>query len=429
MPHYREVKNCRICDSPRLVKYLDLGEVPLCNSLVTNDKSHPTYAPFPIQVLFCEECCLSQLSIVVNPEIMYNDYVYHSSVSKTFREHCYQMAIRLQELYKSIPHPLVVDIAANDGCLLDQFKAAGFKRLLGIDPAKNLANEHWTKFRNSIQYGELSVIPQHSYGFLNDFWSEKLALSCRDEATQGASFITATNVVAHVDDLRDFLRGVHWFLDDTGVFVVEVPYLHELIKNNQFDTIYHEHLSYFLLKPLKKIFAACGLTIIRVEKYPIHGGSIRVYADKGSHPVHESVAEMEKFEEEERLYKVDTYIKFSDRVNELRKNLLALFEILHHNGSKLMGYGASAKGISLLNYCGIPRNYLSAIVDDTPAKQGKYTPGSLIPIVNFSRFHTDEPDHILLLAWNFADELMMKTQFHKDRGGYYIIPIPEIRVI
>ncbi len=407
---------CRICKSS-LRKYLDLGSVPLCNNLIVNYS--PGTERYPIEVLFCDECYLSQLSVVVDPKILYSEYPYHSSVSTTFQKHCFDLALKLKKEFNQFKYPSVVDIASNDGCLLKEFKAAGFERLLGFDPAKNLA---------SSPYG----FPDDSICVVNNFFSEDIAKSVKgdppgkDGYGGSASFIIAQNVLAHVDDLNDFLKGVNWFLDDKGVFIVEVPYLANLIKGNQFDTIYHEHLSYFLLAPLVQLFHNNKLPIFRVEHLPIHGGSIRIYASKNAYDEESSVEATLEYEYNNGFYEFSNYLSFAKKVDTVRDNLKNELVKLYDSQKKVMGYGASAKGISLLNYCGIKTPYISSIVDDTPDKQGKMTPGSHIDIVDFSHFEKEEPDYILLLAWNFKDELMAKTQ---HLGANYIIPIPTVSII
>ena len=414
---FKTVKNCRVCGSENLIKYLDLGNVPLCNALLDSPSEAKTY---PVEVLLCGECSLSQLSIVVDPAILYEDYVYHSSVSNTFKKHCYDLAINLKKEFSYKDYPLVVDIASNDGCLLDQFKLAGFNRLMGVEPSENLIGGSFGDVGSYHDRGLISV---------NSFWSERLAKDIFGNdsgTTQGASFIIAQNVFGHVDDLNDFLKGVHHFLDNTGVFVMEVPYLFNLLKNNQFDTIYHEHLSYFLLKPLKRIFEANNLPIFRVEQTSIHGGSLRIYASRNCYQEEQSVLDMIHFEESENLYDIKTYELFAERVKELKNKFLITLELLFHGEQKVMAYGASAKGISLLNYSGISSKHIHSIVDDTPDKQGKFTPGSNIPIISYPHFFKEEPKFIVLLAWNFANELIAKTKWHQ---GKYIIPIPDVVVV
>jgi hypothetical protein len=421
MADYREVTACRVCGSNRLTKYLYLGNVPLANVLV-NASVYEESKKYPVRVLFCQDCALSQLSIVVDPKILYSTYTYHSSVSKTFQDHCYQLGLKLMNEFKTPEHPLVVDIASNDGCLLTQFQKAGFKRLLGFEPAENLAQH---------PYGWKDGVPGDDMGICvrNSFFSEEAVSKYLSVGSQGASFITAQNVLAHVDDIKDFLGGVRLLLNETGVFVVEVPYMAEILDGVQFDTIYHEHLSYFLLKPLKLLFQKAHLPIFRVERVPIHGGSIRIYASKGAYAEEKSVQDLLDFEKEKKLYDFDTYTNFAFRVNCSIEDFYTICEMMYMNGQTIMGYGASAKGISLLNYCGVTNDFIHWVVDDTPAKQGKLTPGSFIPIVDSSWFEAKKPIGIVLFAWNFAQELMEKTKAHKERGGFYVVPIPEVRVI
>lgn len=417
----RQVTECRICKSKSLKKYLDLGNVPLCNSLIT--QSSPTTEKYPIQVLFCEECYLSQLSVVVEPEILYKTYAYQSSISKTFRNHCADLAVKLKDEF-IFKHPLVLDIASNDGCLLKEFKKVGFNRFLGFEPS-NLGSKPYG-FPECLEQNEMPI------PVVNSFFSEELAKRLKGDppGTDGyggsASFIIAQNVFAHVDDLDDFIRGINWFLDPAGVLIVEVPYLTNLIKGCQFDTIYHEHLSYFLLEPLVRLFESHGLPIFRVEGLDIHGGSIRIYASKNFYKKEESVEYTLETEFLNGMYDFPIYTNFASKVDGVRQSLKNEIMDYYFKNKKVAAYGASAKGISLLNYCGIQTPYIDYIVDDTPSKQGMMTPGSHVKIVDFSEFERNKPDIILLLAWNFAEELMKKTN---HLGATYIFPIPDEKFV
>lgn len=404
---YKVVTECRVCKGTNLKTYLDLGNAPLPNNLL--GASTEIHRVYPLRVLFCQDCCLSQLSVVVNPKLMFDQYAYHSSVSQTFKDHCATMAQDLMDIWKKKESPtkrvmpMVMDIASNDGCLLREFRKEGFT-VNGVEPAKN----HMLPFEDLIPV-------------IHEYWSESLA----NAYTINADFITATNVFAHVDDLDDFLRGVKKALRPDGVFVVEVPYLQDLMLGNQYDTIYHEHLSYFLLTPLKHLFDLHSLPIFRVERQKIHGGSLRIYAAKaGVHEVEPSVEQLLNHERLMGYTKFNHYQVFKKNVEQERRDLQKM--LMGLVGKKVMGYGASAKGASLLNYCGITPFQIQSIVDDTPDKQGKFVPGCGIPIVDFSHFEKERPDYIVLLAWNFADELIKKT---KHLGAKYIIPIPWVRVI
>ena len=408
MRELREITKCRVCNSTDLVKYLDLGSLPLSNSL---SKYYLEFkSEYPLEVYLCNECHLSQLGLVVNPNILFHDYVYESSVSETFKKHCKRMANDLKIEFGRSEDALVMDIAANDGCLLEQFRSVGFNRVLAVEPSKNLA---WKCIDKSIP-----VIPE--------FWSEKLANEHRSNYSCGAQFITATNVLAHVDDIYDFLAGVKWFLEPDGVFVCEVPYMGNLLLDNEFDTIYHEHLSYFLLKPLVLAFEKAGLPIFRIEHFDIHGGSLRVYASKGFHEVEDSVIDLLEDEKLNGMYEISTYRTLRENTNSIKVVLNDKLRSVVAEGKTVYGYAASAKGINLLNYCDIDQTLVKFVVDDTPSKQGKFIPCANIEIVDFSLFETRKPDYILILAWNFKDELMDKT---KHLGCKYIIPIPEVEVI
>lgn len=403
--NYKKVTHCRICKSKNLTKYLDLGNVPLANNLIGVADTLDIY---PIQVLLCSICHLSQLSIVVDPKLMYSKYAYHSSVSQTFKDHCFKMGETLKAMWirkeKFHPIPNVIDIASNDGCLLKEFRKHGFG-VTGVEPASNLQPE-------LSEY-----IPT-----INDFWSDSLA----SRFTVAVDFITATNVFAHVDDIDDFLNGVKRLLLPNGIVVIEVPYFPNLIAGNQFDTIYHEHLSYFLLKPLMILFKLHDIPIFRVEKYPIHGGSIRIYASSKQYEVENSLYDIIDDEDSNGFYNINKYFYLSTKIENSCNKLNLMLEELHLEGKKVMGYGASAKGISLLNYAKISANYLHSIVDETPDKQGNFTPGTNIPIVDFSHFEKEKPDFILLLAWNFEAELRRKTE---HIGAKYIVPIPEVKIL
>lgn len=436
---YKILTNCRICKSPNLHKYLSLGEVPLANSLLNSPEQESK--KYPIEVMLCLDCSLSQLSIVVDQKVMFSDYPYHSSVSQTFKDHCREMARTIKPMlnipdrpywmdnnidWESKWFPTVLDIACNDGCLLREFLEEGYG-VLGVDPAENFNSTDMLKKKledGTVEYTD--VIPIHTMYWTKKNAEEVLTSMTRPNFGERRSLITAQNVLAHVDDLEDFLGGVHVALEGNGIFVAEFPYLPNLIENNQFDTIYHEHLSYFLLKPLIRLFKDNGLQIFKVEQYPIHGGSIRIYASKYAYDVQESVRQMLDFEEAKELYSIETYTRFGDRVLRVMNDLKMCLENIYESGKKVMAYGASAKGISLMNYSGIKREWIHAVVDDTQDKQGKFTPGTLIPIINSNGFKDEAAHFIILLAWNFRQELMAKCWWH---SGYFIIPIPEVSVI
>lgn len=407
---YKRLTKCRVCGNKDLKKYLDLGLQPLPNALFRYHK-HVT-KKYPLVVLFCNKCYLSQLSIIVKPNILYSDYPYHSSVSKTFQDHCYEMAIKVRDMLgfgDDMGKPLVVDIASNDGCLLNEFKRVGFT-VIGVEPCKNLSDEANKKGISTV----------------NEFWGDENVIPPSD-------IITATNVFAHVHDIVDFLKVCYKRLRvlTKGILVVEVPYLPNMIEGNQFDTIYHEHLSYFLLKPLMVVFRKCGLQIFKVERVPIHGGSIRVYASRSEfkREVESSVIETLEYEKKGGYYRFNTYKGFSKKVEKIRDNFVKLLEDIRDSGQTVLGYGASAKGAMLMNYCKLNKNHVSMVIDDTREKQYKYIPGCGICIGDFTQIRNKRPDYMVLFAWNFAKEIMEKTGEFRRLGGKYIVPIPSVKVL
>lgn len=399
---YKKVKLCRICGGKRLRKYLDLGSQPLANNLQDSTKSKPQ--KFPLEVLFCEECYLSQLSAVISPKVLYNNYPYFSSVSKTFQKHCISLAEHVNKLFKKDRYLSLIDIASNDGCLLEMFRRSGYGLMWGVEPSKNLTEKS----------------ERNGFTIINDFWSKN---SCK--ALPQVDVITALNVFAHVDDLESFLKTVYEHLTPSGVFIIEVPYLKNLIEQNQFDTIYHEHLSYFLLHPIKVALRREGLDVFRVEEIDIHGGSLRIFSCKDGRNVESSVWLTEAIEKRKEFYNFKTYRGYAKRVEKIRTDLRKMLGGFKKLKKRVMAYGASAKGNTLLNYCGVTNTDITAIVDDTPAKQGKFTPGSKIPIVNGDHFDITHPDYIVLTAWNFSAEMKKKTE---HVGAKYIVAIPEVRV-
>ena len=412
---YFPVTECRICKGQNMKLYLDLGKIPLVNNYVAPAEAQQDDPRFPLQLLFCNDCTLSQLSIVVSPETLYTNYLYRSSISKTFVGHCYAFAKHSVNTFDLSRQSLVVDIASNDGCALNEFKKFGV-RVLGVEPAQNLAD----------------IAQKNGITTFVGFWNEDTARQILAQHGE-ASFISAMNVFAHVHDIHAFLKAVRLLLKDQGVFVIEVPYLLNFVNKNEFDTIYHEHLSYFLVKPLSHLIQQHGMEIFDIKKFVIHGGSIRVYVKKTTNKYlsidQDSIQWLLELEKDLKLYEVETYVNFSRDVEKLSQELVKLLLRLKKQGKIIAAYGASAKGSVLTNFCRIGNAVISYIIDDTPEKQGYLAPGTHIPIVPPSYLREKEPDYLLLLAWNFADELMQRTQEYKNRGGKYIIPIPNVRIV
>ena len=409
----KPLKSCRICNNTNLIKYLDLGSTPLANAIIKKEDLNKEEKSFPLEVMFCPECCLSQLSLVVNPKIMFSNYPYRSSISKTFIEHCKEIATICQHSYDVKDSDLIIDIASNDGCLLQQFKVMG-SRVIGVDPATNLAE----------------IANKNGIKTINAFWSRDIAERIAKEHGH-AKVITAMNVFAHVNDLNEFVDGVKTLLDKDGIFIIEAPHALHLIENTEFDTIYHEHLSYLLLKPLEKLFSKYNMNIFRVDETPIHGGSIRVYVghNESRHTKDPSVGMVTEKERNGKLYRIEGYQSFSKRVEKIKQDLNEILHKIKNDDKVVAAYGASAKGNTLLNYCKIKSDLITFVADDTPEKQNHFTPGSRIPILKSEQITIQQPDYLILLAWNFAKELMKKTQDYEKNGGKYIIPIPEVKVM
>lgn len=409
----RSVTACRVCGGRDLVQFLNLGEMPLANRHL-NSAQEGGEPRFPLEIKFCRSCSQSQLSVVVDPEVLYTDYNYHSSVSTTFQKHCEAMANDLDRILGLGKADLVLEIASNDGCLLAQFKKLGC-RMLGIEPATNLA----------------LLAENGGFPTLNAFWSEATADQVK-QAHGGAKLVIATNVLAHVDDLHGFMRAVKKVLSPSGAFVFEVPYMVHFINKAEFDTTYHEHLSYFLLRPLKIALETNGFVLQDVKEHDIHGGSIRVIARlaaSGAVAPSEDVKRLLAWEEELGLYDETTYHRFASQVALVKEELTVFLTALKARGKTLAAYGASAKGNVLLNYSGVGRELLEYVVDDTPAKQGKFYAGNRLPIVSRAQLRTAPPDYLLLLAWNFVDEMVGNTVEFRQRGGRYVVPIPSLRVM
>lgn len=410
----RAIERCRVCGSHDLVEFLDLGRMPLVNQYLSVSAAPDEELSFPLQMLFCRSCSLSQLSVVVDPRVLYSHYDYHSSVSTTFQQHCESMADSVWRNLDLSETDLVVEIASNDGCLLSKFQRLGCK-VLGVEPAQNLAG-----------LSASAGLPT-----LNRFWNQEVAEEIRRQHGP-AKLIIATNVLAHVDDLHGFILAVASLLDPQGAFVFEVPYMVNFMNRAEFDTAYHEHLSYFLLRPLKIVFEANGLTLVDAQEFEIHGGSIRVVARPAAAPQHRdsgNIGRLLSWEDELGMHEETTYRRFASHVELLKEELTTFLRALKAKGKILAAYGASAKGNVLLNYCGLGRDVLDYVVDDTLAKQGKLYPGNRLPIVSRSHLHASPPEYLLLLAWNFLDELVKNTAAFRERGGRYIVPIPSLRVI
>jgi SAM-dependent methyltransferase len=408
---YKKI-SCRVCLHKNLTTVISLGSTPLANAFLSEENVDRGEKYYPLEVYFCNFCTFLQLGHVVSPELLFSDYVYLSSTSKVFVNHFVDFAEKAIKRFNLNNKSLVIDIGSNDGILLKPFKANGI-RVLGIEPAKKIAELANKDGVETLPY----------------FMSQKVALEI-NKKYEKADIITATNVFAHVDDLDELIRAVKIVLKQDGVFVIEVPYLIDFINKKYFDLIYHEHLSYWRIETMARIFDRLNMRIIDVEKVPVHGGSVRVYVmDKnGKHKIQNSVS---KFIDSEKSMKLDSRITYTNYASEIEENKIKLVNLLYDikkSGKKIIGYGAPAKGNTLLNYFNIGRETIDYIIDDSPWKQGLYSPGKRIPIKDFEILSKESADYMFILAWNFSESIIEKNKKFSEKGGKFIIPVPKPRI-
>lgn len=390
---------------------LSLGETPLANRLLTDEQLGTPEPTWPLELAWCPDCSLVQITETVPPETLFSDYAYFSSFSDTMVAHAKSIAQRLTSDRGLDTESLVVEVASNDGYLLQWYREAGVP-VLGIEPAQNIAKVA----------REERGIPT-----ISEFFGSDVATRLAEDG-QRADIIHANNVLAHVADLNGVVAGFRAMLKPNGVAVVECPYLKDLIDHVEFDTIYHEHLCYFSLTALDRLFRSHDLEIVDVERLDIHGGSIRIHAmPTGAEPIRESVT-MLLAEEAEWVDDAVSYASFGTRVENLRKDLVGLLDRLKSENKRIAVYGASAKGSTLLNFFGIGKDQIDYVVDRSTVKQGNFTPGTHLKIYDPERLSEDQPDYCLLLTWNFAKEILEQQKKYRDQGGQFIIPIPEVRV-
>ena len=394
--------NCRVCGSADMSKYLDLGLMPLANNLNATAEQARGAERYPLQVLFCNNCGLSQTSVIVSPKKLFSHYTYRSGINAGYIAHVKRWSESLD-----LKGKYVIDIAGNDGTLLRQFKERG-ATVLNVDPAANLT-----------AIAEASGVPS-----LTAFWNEDTAKTVGE-----ADYITATNVFAHVPDMRGFLKGVKTALKDDGIFMVEFPYIIPFIGNNEFDTVYFEHMSYLSLLPIMRLSAECGLQVIDVQQSPIHGGTMRVSMAKQT-STHKPTGAVEMAIHNEIKLGYNHFNKYKDwsvRVDATVRELIDTLVELKRGGSKIVAFAASAKGNTLLNAAKMTTDIIDYIADETPEKIGKFSPGTGIPIVHKDHIQADQPDYIIILSWNFASEIIAKLR--PMTNAKFIIPIPNIEII
>lgn len=400
--------NCRACESKDIETVLNLDNSPLANSYLKNQELKNKEDFFPLELVFCKNCNLVQLSHIVNPDLMFKKYLYVSSTSSVFIKHFEEFAHEVYSKLKLKKSDFVVDIGSNDGILLKPFKKLGLK-ILGVDPAKNVAR----------------IANKDGVKTLCAYFDTKTAKYILKKY-QKPKVITAANVFAHTNDWTGLIAAVKIALLDDGVFIIEAPYLIDFIEKNLFDTIYHEHLSYISLRPLILFFENNGMHVFDAKRVSSHGGSIRVFVKKseGKYKVESAVKNLIKLELKKGLDKKQTFKKIAVRVEKNKKNLLKILKKIKADKKRIIGYGAPAKGNTLLNYFRIDNRFLEFIVDDSPLKQNLYTPGTHIMIKNPKVLDDYSFDYILILAWNFADSIIKNYSYLKRKGVKFIIPVP-----
>jgi 2-polyprenyl-3-methyl-5-hydroxy-6-metoxy-1,4-benzoquinol methylase len=404
---------CRFCSTSLRAMMVDLGMSPLANAYLTAEQLHQMEPFYPLRVYVCQRCWLVQLEAFTAPESIFSDYAYFSSYSDSWLQHAKAYVEMAVERFNLTATSQVVEIASNDGYLLQYFVTRGIP-VLGIEPAENVA----------------AAAQQHGIQTLVRFFGEDLAKQLVAHGTQ-ADLVVGNNVLAHVPQLNDFVSGLKKVLKPHGVITMEFPHLLRLMAEKQFDTIYHEHFSYFSLRTVRAVFAAHGLTLFDVDELPTHGGSLRIYArhrEDTSHPVTTRVTDLLAREEAVGLQCVDTYLAFAEEVKATKRRCLEFFLQMKQHKKNLAGYGAPAKGNTLLNYLGVRTDFLDYTVDRSPHKQGHFLPGTHIPILHPDVITTTRPDYLVILPWNIQAEIRQQMAHIREWGGQFVTLIPDVVV-
>jgi SAM-dependent methyltransferase len=403
---------CRFCRTSLVHSLCDLGMSPPSNRYLKAAQLNAAEPFYPLHAYVCSDCKLVQLEQFHSPEEIFSDYAYFSSYSSSWLEHCKNYCAQMQREYGIDRRSLVIEIASNDGYLLQNFVAAHIP-VLGIEPAANVA-------KVAIDKGVPTRIE-----FFGTAAAKKLVVENKQ-----ADLLLGNNVLAHVPDLNDFVAGLKILLKPTGVLTMEFPHLLQLMQHNQFDTIYHEHFCYFSLLAIERVFEHHGLSIFHAEELPTHGGSLRIHAcHSGKRPPQPSVAQIRAKEQLYGLEQIGTYGKFAEQVRETKRKLLEFMITAKRADKSIIGYGAAAKGNTLLNYCGVRGDFLDYVVDANPHKQNLFLPGTHIPIFPTDKILQTRPDFILILPWNIKDEVMQQHSYVGNWGGKFVVPIPEVKVV
>ena len=403
---------CRFCDSPLKHSFLDLGMSPLANSYLDAQQADGKELFFPLHAYVCNNCLLVQLPAHRSSEDIFSDYAYFSSYSDSWLKHAKAYTDQMVEMYGFHADSQVVEIASNDGYLLQYFVEKGIPAL-GIEPAGNVAEA-------AIKAGIPTLI---------NFFGEKTALELAEEG-KNADLLIGNNVLAHVPDLNDFVKGMKILLKPTGIITMEFPHLMRLMEESQFDTIYHEHFSYFSFISVNRVFKKHGLKIFDVEELPTHGGSLRIHASHIENQARSTGRRAEELLQREcnaEYDRLDHYLTFAAKVNETNRQILSFLVDQKGQGKSLVGYGAPAKGNTLLNYCGIRTDFIDYTVDRSPHKQNHFLPGTHIPIYHPNKIKETRPDYVVILPWNLKDEIIEQMAFIREWGGQFVTFIPEVK--
>jgi hypothetical protein len=409
----RTASSCRFCGSALHHTFVDLGMSPPCEAFLPANQLNQAEAFYPLHVFVCEQCFLVQLEEYVSPEHIFTEYAYFSSFSDSWLAHAKAYTELMVKRFELGQESLVVELASNDGYLLQYFVAQGIP-VLGIEPAVNVAKE-------ATQKGIPTLVR---------FFGQEMAQEMVRDGTQ-ADLIVGNNVLAQVPDICSFVAGMKTLLAPGGVITLEFPHLMRLMEGNQFDTIYHEHFSYFSFLTTVNIMARFGLTVFDVEELPTHGGSLRVYsrhAQETSPPVSDRVRELASREENAGFSRLETYFSFDEKVKETKRKLLAFLIEAKQAGKSIVGYGAPGKGNTLLNYCAIRTDFLDYTVDRNPYKHGRFLPGTHIPIFPPEKIRETKPDYVLILPWNLRNEIREQLSYIREWGGKFVVHIPEVEV-
>ncbi len=405
---------CRFCTAPLRTTFVDLGMSPLCQTHIAPEQLHEMEPFYPLHAYVCDQCFLVQLQEFVSPQHIFTEYAYFSSYSTSWVEHARRYAEMAIERFALGSDSKVMEIASNDGYLLQHFVARGVP-VLGIEPAANVAEA-------AVERGVATSVR---------FFGKSAAIDIAREHGK-PDLLLGNNVLAHVPDLNDFVAGMKQLLAPGGAITMEFPHLQRLMAGNQFDTIYHEHFSYLSFVAVEKVFAHHGLTLFDVEELPTHGGSLRIYArhdNAATPPVGPRVHALRQREIADGFLTLARYSGFGEQVKATKRKLLNFLIDAKERGKKVVGYGAPGKGNTLLNYCGIRTDFLDFTVDANPYKQGKFTPGTRIPILAPDRIREARPDYVLILPWNLKDEISRAATYIAEWGGRFVVPIPEVRIL